>query len=663
MGETPRSSEDKPEQNEPEDIRAARILTPEEMEAIKKMPRLPESEQTDAQKKAQAEADKKARKKHAELNKPHAPEINTSEVDPIRATTILERPGKDKTEATSETSPNLGAMAGETGKLPTQEKPAAEKPKVVPEAPKPVRSPEAEKKPASESDKKQAASNEQITALNELTAQKKDIEAKLSADGLSEKEKADLQNQRKNVMEKMIKQGCEVLGRTEDDENKRRKESQEKEWSEGMKASGFKTEENYVARQRQVFIIKELEGKYDELITKNGSLPDGWKKALLDQTKGEISVGGIWGTFLSGVTIGKEDVAMAAKMGIDVHQIKRDGFLSKRIKLDKQTFENVDEFNKFIAQKREEFINEEVQKKISQRKNELLGSDQIKQVIMQREINEIKSAILEKQKAETESREQKKAAEAKAKTEAAEKITPEELEKSLKDLKKKWNEAVLRDTKIKEIEAALKKGDKTGEYKIKGAKGLTPEQAKAKMEAFKKELEDKNQKRSDEMVGIAERLTGEELMKKAYGESGYKPNSDPEKNDKRKQQYFRGLLTDKVWEIKEQNKKAGKKGKALAAAKKVPLTPTEGEKDRGEELEFLKSYKNGDEVIIGESFVDVGSDTIRQFKRGKFVGPMEVNGKIRVECRDEKGQIIVMDSGIFLRLQKNKVILNYARKF
>jgi hypothetical protein len=90
------------------------------------------------------------------------------------------------------------------------------------------------------------------------------------------------------------------------------------------------------------------------LITKNGKLPDGWKKALLSNK--EISVGGVWGTFLSGVPIGKEDVVMAEKMGIDVHQIKREGFLSKRIKLGNQTFDNVEEFNKFIAQKREEFI-------------------------------------------------------------------------------------------------------------------------------------------------------------------------------------------------------------------------------------------------------------------------------------------------------------------
>lgn len=251
----------------------------------------------------------------------------------------------------------------------------------------------------------------------------------------------------------------------------------------------------------------------------------------------------------------------------EIENIKYNNWFSTKIRTslspDKPVSE--DDFDKLV-QVKIEAKNIELKAKIKTELEELYNRKQeesAKQFVKNVEAQKFaKEQQIANQKAE---REKLKEVEKQAKIEKAQQIPDKERSTSLNELRKKWDEAILRYSKIKEINKALEKGKKTGEYKIRGLKGLTPEEAKAKIEEFKKELEGKNTKRSDEIIDIVNTITGRDFKKEA--------------RDKASEKGQKGMdlawLTKEVQETyKAQAKQLGKKGKAPTATKDAPITPT-----------------------------------------------------------------------------------------
>lgn len=135
---------------------------------------------------------------------------------------------------------------------------------------------------------------------------------------------------------------------------------------------------------------------------------------------------------------------------------------------------------------------------------------------------------------------------AKERFEAAEKTPDEEKSKLLNNLAYEWGGANKRHRKIKALEKVLE----AGKFKCTTEDGrkLEGEEAEKEMKRFKKELEDKNEKLSTEIIRVAEKLIGKKpggLEKEAREKTGYK--SKKETPDK--QQAFRGWLTKEVQNI------------------------------------------------------------------------------------------------------------------
>lgn len=381
-----------------------------------------------------------------------------------------------------------------------------------------------------------------IIVLNNLIEEKRNVEREISKQGLTGENK----EKKTGIMRKIIEKGCEFLSRNPEEQEERRQALQEDEWRNAMVAFGFKNEQSYEDRQKQIFIIKELDGRYNDLIgRKDNGLSEKQKKALLDPKNGEINAGGLFGTFFGGLPIGKEDVAIAIDMGVDISRIRRAGFLSKEILFGNEKFDDVNQFNEFIAKKRAEFVANEVFQKVQEKKREVLNGDEVSQVIMEKQIQEIKNEIIAKQEREKEARREQKNQE---RIEEAEQLSEEEKTDYLKSLKGKWEKA-------KKINQFLK----AGKYKCKTEDGrvLNDEEGKTEMENKKASI-------SDEIIDIAGKISGRDLRQEANSATGYEPKF----GDKEKQKLFRKWLTKEVQKIfKEQVDMLFKKTKKPAIAK------------------------------------------------------------------------------------------------
>lgn len=207
------------------------------------------------------------------------------------------------------------------------------------------------------------------------------------------------------------------------------------------------------------------------------------------------------------------------------------------------------DFNNLVWKETEKKLKEEARKEIGN------VWDVRKQKIIEEEVK----AELEKQRAEQEKiwkredRRRAKEAERQAKIEAAKNMPEDEKMTHFQNLAGKMREANLRNRKIVEIETALAAGSKTGEYKVRGERGLNAEEAKQKMEEFKASLVAKNAELSDEIIGIAEILTGKNLRQEALKATGYNPDYKGAKTDLHQEakKDFQTYLTDEVKKILE----------------------------------------------------------------------------------------------------------------
>lgn len=327
-----------------------------------------------------------------------------------------------------------------------------------------------------------------IGILNGFVAQKREIERLLSSKDLDKKEESKLLAERDALTVSIIKQGCQILGIEQKEEDRHIAEEQEKEWERATEAFAFGRKGNYEAYQRERFVEKDLPKRYEEQIRGNENLTDKQKDTLLDSEKGEIKIGG-----LRGIVLSKKDVAVCSYFGWEIDKIKFSGFLGLSDKVLVQgregakQFDNLEQFNEFIDFLKGKFIDEGVKERTEQKKQEIIEKS-IRPIVLEREIKEIADAIREKQDKEETERQVKREEVDLARVEETENVSEEEKPEKIKQAAKAWK-------KTYEIDKDLRGGNLKGEAK---------KQAKKDKNALSKEL-----------MTLAQEISGRNFLKDA----------------------------------------------------------------------------------------------------------------------------------------------------
>jgi len=381
-------------------------------------------------------------------------------------------------------------------------------------------------KTADEAKKETETDNkEKIIFLND---KKKEIEIQLSKEEdpiLKER----LSEQKKKVSEEII----QLASQQPEFKNIKSEieEEKEKEWQRGIAASGYQNMDNYKKWHENVF--------YNEVI-KNSKMSDSQKETILKEGAVVVS------NWPKTIELSRDDVAVAIEMKIDINQIsglsKWNPF-SRKIRAGQKVFNNIEEFNNYLADGKKKLEAKDIQERINKRKSEIIEKNS--GTIIDNKIGKLLEVLSPKEKPE-------------------EKILPvEERLGLLSTLRSKWNKA-------NEIHSALK----TGDYrcKIGPKKYLIGEDAK-------REMENKMTEFSEDIIAVAEKLSGRNLKKEAKKITGYKFDKDPEK-----QKEYRKWLTDETQKIFETaknqiEKETGKKIKVAGPKKK--LSETNERKFRG----------------------------------------------------------------------------------
>jgi len=433
--------------------------------------------------------------------------------------------------------------------------------------------------------------------------------------------------------------------------------------------SGAPSKEEYVASWEQTKVderwAEAFDQKYKELSKKSPR-----EKKILDSLMARDGH-----NILNG-----EAVRNLFTAGLSLAEIKniKFGFLSTKIKFGGEALSE-EEFDKKVAERIQKAKNElaPAAKEEIEKDYEARRAKYIAQAVE----NIKKERLAQEQLAQKQQEEAQKIAEQEVPSEEANKTQGKvEIEKKesvpleervkirlekLNDLRDKWRQA-------ERIDKVLKTPGK----KLILNNGGENELIDPSTEEGKEILEGARERFSEEIINIANKLTGRKLRNEA------RENGKGEMDLK--------WLTDEVKkifseEIKKIEKATGRKVRALPKQKIENLSATEAEtsipkeeqpvaehvlsvesevlkesleKENNDKAmkEKLQKYKQGQDVIVGESFVDVGSDTIRQIKKGKFIGVKEVGGeKVVVVDTDLGGGKIYtrrIPVDLFLRLQK-----------
>jgi len=286
-----------------------------------------------------------------------------------------------------------------------------------------------------------------------------------------------------------------------------------------------------------------------KLLEKSG-LSEKERRSLIDD--GNFPVKG----FLQKLDI--RDVAGLVAGGMSIKEIKniKVSFFTEKVKMpdgEERTSEEFDkEIEKKIREKVEATAKEEVTREWERRKKEWVDSESIR---------------IQAQQAESKEKPEKQP---EKKIEKQEKLSVDDRVKQVNKLINTWKDA-------EKISKALKSG-----RKIKTKNGETDEVFDPKIEAQKEELIEAGKALSDEIINIANHLTGRKLKAEAYKETGYTP--DPENPNKEKQAEFRKWLTLEVEKIYKEQKKIiekeakeikEKKDKKVRFKKELPLKAKE----------------------------------------------------------------------------------------
>lgn len=426
---------------------------------------------------------------------------------------------------------------------------------------------------------------------------KKEIEARLSEEAVPEDEKESLKSEKSEISAKLIEEGSKILGR---DLNKEMKDEQERQWKIGLASSGYKDEKGYEAHYRENY--------YNEIINKS-ALSENQKKSLFEEGGLVIS------SWPSSIELTKEDIVVALNAGIDVNQIKRNGFFSKKIVAGEMVLgKNLEEFNQFILQKKQE-VDSEIHFRMEKRKEEIIEKS-VSEPVANSKIEEVASEIakLEPQKKEEQFQPTKK-------SEKQEFDVKTKLE-LLSDVQNNWEKA-------KKINEALVKNKK---IKLEDGEALNP-----RVLADADTLEGMKRFLSQEIIKTAGDLDGQDLMELAGKETGVSPD---EKNEEKRRELEK-WLTNKVIEIfngqvKEIEAQTGKRVKIQKKAspetlaeenelvekiKAVEERLTSQQKKKIDELWDKKDFNKIAKIISGLKVSEEPPELIEQKEQVRRVQP------------------------------------------
>lgn len=333
--------------------------------------------------------------------------------------------------------------------------------------------------------------------LTALDKRRKEIESQLLTE-TNEDKKKELFKEKAKLSSAILEVASEISG---DDEKQELKREEGRQFGIAVSQSKYKTVENFEAEMRK----KYYNDVYNELIDQS-KLSAEQKKVLKEE--GEVIVSN-WPTT---VILSKAEVAVATQMGIDVSHIKRKGFMwypgmSKKIVVEggPQSFKDSDDFlNQIAASKERRQIDEQVWQKVEAKKREIIEKAATKtgkpltDEITDQTIDKI-MAITREQSAAPEVKEQKKEQPVEAKKE----LSVQEKLGRLSELRNKWK-------KIEKIDLAIKEKRR---IKTEDGRVLWP----GKEEKNKEELDKIRQQLSDEIIDIANKISGRKLREEARG--------------------------------------------------------------------------------------------------------------------------------------------------
>lgn len=376
-----------------------------------------------------------------------------------------------------------------------------------------------------------------------------------------------------------IKQGCAILGKDFNEEKKEWKRREEEEWQRSLELwlrdiprNGKTLQETHIDWERGTLAAnkKTLEAHYDGII-KDSFMPKKWQENLL--AGGEITIG----KGLRTINISKEDAAMCIDAKLDLGKVKRSVWgqlgLSNRFWIGGREFADVNALNDFIGHQRGIYLQRAAEERAEQRK-QLTIERFIRQPVLDGRAMAINNEIVDKLKAEQEQRRIQKSKEREeAKIAEAERLIPEQRFDLV-------NEMDMYFGKIKATYKAwekIKSGKLAGAVKVPGPDGkmrkLTEAQSSNELAKLLHEY-------SDDVVRIAEELTGENVKRDALIAAGFEDRLPETPEEKRR---FREKLTENIRAIfKEQLKKVNEgmkaSGKKVARkSKKVLAAPKAGE--------------------------------------------------------------------------------------
>jgi len=295
------------------------------------------------------------------------------------------------------------------------------------------------------------------------------------------------------------------------------KKEQDSDWEQAIMISGYKNLRNYKDWHEKSYLIEEVKN--------SETLSDDQKDQIM-QGKNVI-VGGWFRNFeLSG-----GQVAICLKAGIDVNQIRRKSWwnpLTKRIRVNGMNFKNKEEFEKYLAKEEQRVVMPEVEKRMEKRKQEII--EKSSEPIIDNKIDKI-----------------------------IERLQAGSKEISVSEKIKLFDYLSADLDRAKKIDIALKKNKK---LMIESGKILNPEIQRS-------EMEDMSEYLSNEIIRIAERLSGRDkgdLVQEAALAPGY----DFDKEQK-KQKVFRKWITLEIEKILKNTREELKGAKVKKGTKLKPL--------------------------------------------------------------------------------------------
>lgn len=423
------------------------------------------------------------------------------------------------------------------------------------------------------------------TELNKLIKDRQEIDRELSH--VEEKEARDVWLQRKEKKSReIIEQECKVLGIDSKKEFESVEAEKEKEWEKSVEAYGYNNKVSYEVARKEHFERVELPKEYNELIKANPHLSQGEKDFLINGKNGKIPAGGE--LHFRRVVLDKEDVALCSSLNINVHDISFGMWgLSSKVVIDgkrKREFKNLGEFNRFLAEEKEKLAEKKLEEANKKKKEDFVKGP-ITQLLMDKKIRELHARIEDQQKEKRRAARQEKQ---KERVEMSGMLTDADREDLLMQFSGKWQEAVNNYTEIKKV------GRQLG----------------AREDHIESRLQARNGKLSNEIIDIAELLSGRDLRKEASEKTG--------------QEDYRKYLTE------ESKKIFDEQSKVVEGAKKKAIN---------ELLEAVRKRKEEEVKEKEEAAKKVADDVIRSVRSDKaeiVAGAKDEYASPRVEKKNLK---------------------------